>query len=196
MNFVKKNLKWIITIIGVIIVTTGISVYATGQYLASQVNYTRDNETITVNSALDELYGKIPSGTKTIEANGTYDVTNFATAVVQNLYTKQQYDAATASTNYWKYDKLKISKSDISNYEYICGFSPKFVYIHYTRSDQEGYAWSEDGTTFWLSVKNEKNDGYTLPSNITSNFEVLENGLKFIGWKTSGDYEIDIWTIK
>ena len=61
MNFVKKNLKWIITIIGVIILTTGISVYATGQYLASRVDYTtsKNGNIKNVEEALNDLYSKI-----------------------------------------------------------------------------------------------------------------------------------------
>lgn len=66
MNFVKKNLKWIITIIVVIILTTGISVYATEQYLASQVNYTtnKNGEVQTVADALNDLYSKTVNETE------------------------------------------------------------------------------------------------------------------------------------
>ena len=75
MNFVRKNLKWIITIIGVIIVTTGISVYATSTYLASQVEYNKNGQAY-VSDALDDLYSKVPSGTESITANGTYNIAN------------------------------------------------------------------------------------------------------------------------
>ena len=41
MNFLKKNYKLIIGIIIGAILISGISVYATGQYLASQVDYNK-----------------------------------------------------------------------------------------------------------------------------------------------------------
>ena len=87
MNFVKKNLKWIITIIGVIIVTTGISVYATSTYLASQVEYNKNGQA-KVSDALDDLYNKIPSGTKTITEKGSQiDVSKYQYADTTGLYT-------------------------------------------------------------------------------------------------------------
>lgn len=55
MNFVKKNFKRIITIIGVIIITTGISVYSTSLYLANQVEYNKNGQA-KVSDALDDLY--------------------------------------------------------------------------------------------------------------------------------------------
>lgn len=56
MNFLKKNIKLIILVIVLMIIVSGFSVYATTIYLATQVNYTRNNTTISVASALDELY--------------------------------------------------------------------------------------------------------------------------------------------
>ena len=60
MKFLKRNIKWIIAIIVGIVIASGISVYATSQYLASQVSYTTDeNEKIeNVADALDDLYRK------------------------------------------------------------------------------------------------------------------------------------------
>lgn len=51
-----KNKKVIIGFIVGIILASGISVYATSTYLATQVNYTRNNATTNVASALDDLY--------------------------------------------------------------------------------------------------------------------------------------------
>ena len=59
MSFFKKNIKWIITVIILIILTNGISLYAVTTYLASEVSY---KEGRTVESALDDLYSKIQSG--------------------------------------------------------------------------------------------------------------------------------------
>ena len=58
MNFMKKNFKLIVGIIGAVLIS-GISVYATGQYYATQINYTRNNETMTVAEALNDLYANM-----------------------------------------------------------------------------------------------------------------------------------------
>ena len=57
MELLKKDIKWIILIIVLMIVVSGVSVFATNQYLASQVYYTKqDGTTITVSEALNGLY--------------------------------------------------------------------------------------------------------------------------------------------
>ena len=54
-----KNLKLVIAIMMIIILTACISVYATYQYLARDVSYTKlDGTEISVQEALNELYGK------------------------------------------------------------------------------------------------------------------------------------------
>ena len=62
MNFVKKNYKLIIGIVIGAILISGISVYATGQYLASQVDYNKNGQA-SVSDALDDLYSKVPTKT-------------------------------------------------------------------------------------------------------------------------------------
>ena len=49
---IKKNVKWIIAIIVGIVIASGISVYATSTYLASDVSY----KSINVATALNDLY--------------------------------------------------------------------------------------------------------------------------------------------
>ena len=60
MKFLKKNFKWIITIIVSIILASGISVYATNTYLSSKVSYTtsKNAEIENVEDALNDLYTK------------------------------------------------------------------------------------------------------------------------------------------
>lgn len=53
MNFLKKNIKWIILVIILMIIVSGVSAYATSTYLASQVVY-KDGKTVA--NALDDLY--------------------------------------------------------------------------------------------------------------------------------------------
>ena len=78
MGNLKKNIKWIVLIVLGIVISCGISVYATSQYLASQVTYNNTN----VASALDDLYNKVPNGEETITANGHYDISKKASVNV------------------------------------------------------------------------------------------------------------------
>ena len=57
MNFVKKNIKLVVGIIIGAILISGISVYATSTYLASQVEYNKNGQA-KVSDALDDLYNK------------------------------------------------------------------------------------------------------------------------------------------
>ena len=68
MNFVKKNIKLIVGIIIGAVLISGISVYATTTYLASQVNYTtnKNAEIKSVEQALNDLYTKISNDTDNI----------------------------------------------------------------------------------------------------------------------------------
>ena len=102
MEILKKNIRWIILVIILMIIASGVSVYATSTYLASQVNYTKkDGTTITVSDALNDLYNKesvglyeeilfmIPS------QNGSgYDLTGLS--YEGNIY---YYDIAPEGTN-------------------------------------------------------------------------------------------------
>ena len=74
MNFLKKNYKLIIGIVIGAILISGISVYATGQYLASQVDYTtsKNGNIKNVEQALNDLYTKINNSNVIVSANRTF----------------------------------------------------------------------------------------------------------------------------
>lgn len=58
----NKNMKLIICMVIIILLTTCISVYATYKYFAKDVSYTKlDGTEISVQDALNELYGKKPN---------------------------------------------------------------------------------------------------------------------------------------
>ena len=60
MNVLKNSIKWIVLIIIFIVISSGISVFATSTYFANQVNYTtnKNTEIRTVEEALNDLYSK------------------------------------------------------------------------------------------------------------------------------------------
>ena len=95
MGYLKKNIKWIILVIVLIIIASGISVYATTTYLANQVIY-KDGKT--VEEALNDLYNKIPKGEKIITENGTYDISDKASVNVN--ITMPEIDYSTSRTYY------------------------------------------------------------------------------------------------
>ena len=58
-----------------VVVASGVSVYATATYLASEVEYNKNGQA-KVSDALNDLYSKVPSGTENITSNGTYNIAN------------------------------------------------------------------------------------------------------------------------
>ena len=81
MNFVKKNIKWIIVIIVSIIIASSITVYATS-YLAKDITY-KDGKN--VEQALNELYGR-----KHIET-GSINITFSHSWVYQTIEFENEY---------------------------------------------------------------------------------------------------------
>lgn len=81
MKFIKNNFKIIIAFIIGVVLAGGI-VYATTS--AGEIEYTVEGRTdiSTVSDALNDLYSKVPNGTKTIEENGTFDVKEYENVAV------------------------------------------------------------------------------------------------------------------
>ena len=59
MKFINKNLKFILIMILVIILSSGVTAYAVYNYQASQVLYSKNGTETTVKDALDELYNNL-----------------------------------------------------------------------------------------------------------------------------------------
>lgn len=92
MNFIKKNIKLILGIVIGAVLISGISVYATYTYLASDVKYTKNNSEISVEQALNELYA---SNLYEVLESGTYTSSNVLsgqyiqqTINLENTYTE------------------------------------------------------------------------------------------------------------
>ena len=82
MEILKRNTKWILGVIVLVVLVSGVSVYATTTYLASQVTY-KDGKT--VEEALNELY-KNAKGNISIDTFDEYkNVTGVSTAHELNL---------------------------------------------------------------------------------------------------------------
>ena len=146
MNFLKNNKKIIAAFAAGAIIFSGVG-YATNEYVAGSIRYTKSgaSSSISVADALNELYDMKknfvkPEGTKTIEANGTYNIANYENVVVQNLYTKSQYDnnynsgynaGRNDNTGYLK-TGVTLTHNNISELAYYeLGFEPSFVCIMY-----------------------------------------------------------------
>ena len=89
MDFVKRNIKFIIIIIIIIVITGGISVYATSEYMASLIIYKND---VSIANALDDLYSKLPNGTIPITTkDNQIDVSAYQYADTTEMYTSSEY---------------------------------------------------------------------------------------------------------
>ena len=87
--------------------TSGISIYATYEYLASNIDYTKQgtNTTIKVSEALDELYQnskETSDETKSITSNGEQTLDKYykninVNVTTDKVYTQAQYDAKTVA---------------------------------------------------------------------------------------------------
>lgn len=89
MNFLKKNIKMIIGILVGIVLVSGISVYATTNYLASQVTY-KDGKS--VEEALNDLYADMLNETdefanKPYTQTGIFSYNNRVTITDGGYYT-------------------------------------------------------------------------------------------------------------
>ena len=175
MNFVKKNLKWIITIIGVIVITTGISVYATSQYLASQVDYKNGDS---VEDALDDLYSKVPSGTLEIkEKKSNIDVSKYQYADTTGLYTADEVQSGKGTSwNYGNFD-TETGTRDIN-----IGFRPTEIYFEWI-NNSDIYLYHYINNQFFVIYRSTNNNTTTYNSTyINDSIEIIEKGFKIKGW--------------
>ena len=112
MNFVKKNYKLIIGIVIGAILISGISVYAAGQYLASQVDYNKNGQA-KVSDALDDLYNKASNYKYTEQQYQDFGIT--------------QYNKAMSEHNYYVNKSFTITANKIDFYD--IGFQPSIVFV-------------------------------------------------------------------
>ena len=170
MNTLKKNFKWIILVIILIIIASGISVYATSTYLATNVNYTRNNTTKSVSDALDELY-----------------------SMKDNKYTEEQY-LNYGSLKYLagKNDNCIITEftaryNNGNFYHYDLGFNPSMVVIDW-------------GSDIYSMGKAGNSNLFSYSSNIahiSHKFNSGNNGfqIKFADSNLDG-YKMTVYAIK
>ena len=119
-----KKHKGIIGFIIGIILTSGISVYATATYLynATEVGY--NNTSVSI--ALDDLYSKVPAGTISISTkDNEIDVSKYQYADTTALYTATE--AQSGQGIYWNSDSFSVTTSTTVNLN--IGFTPSFLCI-------------------------------------------------------------------
>lgn len=85
MSAIKKNIKLVLVVLMLIVISSGVSVYATAQYYATQVQY-KDGKSVA--NALDELYANKKETTDTtyeITANNTYSLDKYYKNILVNV---------------------------------------------------------------------------------------------------------------
>ena len=191
MNFVKKNYRLIIGIIIGAILISGISVYATGQYLASQVEYNKNGQA-KVSDALDDLYSKVPSGTKTITEKGNQiDVSKYQYADTTGLYT--QAEATTGEGRYWIKDSFKCG--DGFEYSYPTNFQPSMMILKAPdNSGNEIWFWSVDCLN---TIYARETGGDFWNDNAKVFFNTTNTGISSKGsWNSYSGQTFEIWLMK
>ena len=119
MNFIKKNFKLIVGIIIGAILISGISVYATGQYLASQVIYKNGKN---VEQALNDLYKK-----QSNNLNGI-NLFNFKNNNINTYFDvfPSSYSNTTNSDN-WYYSSSEMEYNNFLNNDFEISSIINFV---------------------------------------------------------------------
>ena len=156
-----KNVKVIIGIIVGTILVSSISVYATATYLynATDVGYNNTN----VSNALDDLYSKVPNGTKTITTKeSNIDVGNYKYADTTGLYTLDEVQTGKGTS--WNSGTNSIVNGSISIpvgfvptetiIELNCGSQGSAIFRLYgINGDYSdiGYTNINDNKTWWIS---------------------------------------------
>ena len=170
MKFLKNNVKLFIgIIIGIFLASGTILAYS---YYANDISYTKQgiaNE-ITVSDALDDLYSKVPSGSKTIESTGSFDVSQYATAVVQNLYTTTQYNnnyttgynAGLSESKGKRWNSGSFNTTGI--YNIPTGFRPSKIIVYTNGTSESMYVYDSAVSSSQfvkVGIGNDSNPYYT-----------------------------------
>lgn len=144
---IKKNIKLILGIILSMILVSGISVYATYNYFATDVIYIRNGHEMSVEEALNELYEnkkETTEETKEITTNGEQILDKYYKKLNVNILSDKKY----TENEYKSYGELQYNKGAgdnggliIKNFElksgynhYELGFEPSFVYMELDNS--------------------------------------------------------------
>lgn len=107
MSAIKKNIKLVLVVLMLIVISSGVSVYATAQYYATQVQY---KEGKSVANALDELYANKKETTDT-----TYEITANNTYSLDKYYKNILVNVESGNTDYETFNTdgfIRISKLD------------------------------------------------------------------------------------
>ena len=107
MSAIKKNIKLVLVVLMLIAISSGVSVYATAQYYATQVQY---KEGKSVANALDELYAN-----KKETTDSTYEITANNTYSLDKYYKNILVNVESGNTDYETFNTdgfIRISKLD------------------------------------------------------------------------------------
>ena len=157
-----------------VVVVSGVSVYATATYLASEVEYNKNGQA-KVADALDDLYSKVPSGTKIITEKGNQiDIGKYQYVDTTGLYTADEIQSGKGTS--WNYGNFN---TETGTKDIIIGFRPTEIYFELYPDSSIRYLYHYNNNKLFLLYYNNGNYG---SSDITDMIEIKENGFKIKGW--------------
>lgn len=208
MKFIKKNIKLIVGIIVGVLSVSGISVYATYKYFATDVSYTKDGVEMSVADALNDLYNnkkETSDITKEITENGEKTLDKYYKNIKVNVPstipdgyiipsgTKSisingEFDVA-------EFEKVIVEGFDclvMENFQmqessspihYNIGFNPRLVFM--VTSDNKFY-WGIGNNQYWYIDSSDSGC-------ITGTFNVRDNGFT---WKSRSTRNATLYAVK
>ena len=196
MNFLKKNIKLIIGIIIGVALTSG-SIFAYS-YFANNIGYTKQGseDEINVETALNDLYSKLPKDTIQITTKGSQiDVGSYKYADTTGLYTSEEYqNYGTTQYNNGKNESVKVVKNYTMNYNngnwtnVELGFRPQMIVL----IDSVSVTWARNGDSsmhvFW--------DNGSHSSTSYGSFETTATGFRYKISHDDDGWSADIYAIK
>lgn len=196
MEFIKKNTKLIITFILGIIVASGITAYATYNYFAKDINYTKSNGAeITVEQALNELYEMKkdyikPNGTKTItEKSSQIDVSSYRYADTTWLYTASEIQSGEGI--FWDKTTKVVGQDKICeiDLEYV----PSFIFIKANGNFSDFVFYSYDSCNTFYRIRTDTNSVDINQGTFSLSGTKITATFGGDSWKGT---ELDIYAIK
>lgn len=186
MEFIKKNIKMIIGFIAGVILASGITVYATYTYLATDVSYERNGTEISVANALNDLYdnkqdvselNSLRTSINQSDATESDILSGKKAYTTNGLITGTYTPLTTTKGIEYNYGEFKFAKN--GQWSVInCGFKPTKLCLWLNTND--GGTVIYDGNDWWWTSYGS----YKILNNGQGN-DLTDNGFKLQNWDDS-----------